>query len=101
MSNALPGDCKRDRRANRTPHPLDRLVHAETLQGLAVEGCNGIASENTSAVGRHVVDWSDDLHNAIFHCDIDAETTKFAARLHLLFLELRRAKIAGMRVEPG
>ena len=52
------------------------------------------------AAGR-VVDRRDDLHQAVFHRDLDAEAAELAAGLHLHVAEALRIHVARMRIEPG
>ena len=51
--------------------------------------------------GGRVVDRRDDLDEAVFHGDLDAEAAELAARLHLHVAEALRVHVARMRIEPG
>ena len=60
-----------------------------------------VVRQDAGLGGGRVVDRRDDLDQAVFHRDFDAETAELAARLHLHVAEALRVHVARMRIEPG
>ena len=77
------------------------MIERETLYRLVVELRDDIVRHDAGLGRGRIVDWRDDLHQAVFHRDLDAQPTEFAARLHLHVAEALRIHVARMRIEPG
>ncbi len=58
-----------------------------------------VAGADARLRGWRFVDRRDDLDQAIFHRDFDAESAEFAAGLHLHVTEAFRVHVARMRIE--
>ena len=99
MHGTLPVDGERYGRARGPAHAVDRLIHAQALDRLAVEFGDGVTRDHACPLGRHVVDGRDHFQNAVLHRDVDAKAAEFAMRLDLLLLELLGAHIARMGIE--
>src|SRR5262249_22404162 len=96
---ALDGEL--DLRVDGPAHLVDCLGEREARDRLAVELDDEIAGLNTGARRWRVVDRRYDLDEAVLHSDFDAETTEFAAGLHLHLVEALGVEIARVRVEGG
>ena len=86
---------------DRAAHLLDRLVEGQALHRLAVEMGDDVVGHDAGLGGGRVVDRRDDLDQAVFHRDLDAEAAELAAGLHLHVAEALRLHVARMRIEPG
>src|SRR4029077_8349707 len=93
-------DGQLDLGVHRPAHLLDRLVQGEALHLLAVELRDDVVRHHSGLGGGRMVDRGDNLHQAVFHGDLDAETAELPARLHLHVAEALRVHVARMRVEP-
>ena len=101
LSCALAHDGQLDLGVDRAAHLLDRLVEGEALHLVFVELGDEIVGQHAGLGGGRLVDRRDDLDQAVFHGDFDAEAAEFAARLHLHVAERFRLHVAGMRIEAG
>ena len=81
-------------------HLLDRLVQGQALHLLAVELRDDVVRHDAGFRGGRLVDRRDDLDEAVFHRDLDAEPAELALGLHLHVAEVLRVHVARMRVEP-
>ena len=97
---ALAHDGQLDLGVDRAAHLLDRLVQGEPLHLLAVELHDDVVRHDAGLGGGRLVDRGDDLHEAVFHRDLDAEPAELAARLDLHVAEAFRVHVARMRIEP-
>ena len=100
LSCALAHDGQLDLGVDRAAHLLDRLVEGQALHLLAVELGDDVVRQDAGLGGGRVVDRRDDLDEAVFHRDLDAEAAELAARLHLHVAEALRVHVARMRIEP-
>ena len=100
LSCALAHDLEPDLGVDRAAHLLDRLVQREALHLLVVEMGDDVVRHDAGLGGGRLVDRGDDLHEAVFHGDFDAEAAELAARLHLHVAEALRVHVARMRIEP-
>ena len=80
---ALAHDGELDLGVHRAAHLLDRLVQGEALHLLVVELGDDVVGHDAGLGGGRVVDRRDDLDQAVFHGDFDAEPAELAAGLHL------------------
>ena len=94
-------DLERDRGVDRAAHLVDGLVQVEALDGLAVDLGDDVVGEDAGAGGGRLVDRGDDLDEAVFHRDLDAEAAELAAGLHLHVAEALGIHVARMRIEGG
>ena len=98
---AFTDDGEGDVGAHLAAHDVDRFTQGHALDGLLVETDDQVAGLHAGALGRGIVDGGDDLDEAVFHADFDAEAAEFAAGAHLQILEAVGVEIAGMGVEAG
>ena len=98
---ALAHDRELDLGVDRPAHLLDRLVQGQALHLLVVELGDDVVGHDAGLGGGRVVDRRDDLDQAVFHRDLDAEPAELAAGLHLHVAEALGVHVARMRVEPG
>ncbi len=101
LSAALAHDGELDLGVHRPAHLVDGLIERETLHRLVVELGDDVVGHDAGLGRGRIVDRRDDLDQAVFHRDFDAETAEFAARLHLHVAEALRIHVARMRIEPG
>ena len=101
FSAPLRRDAKLDLGVHRAAHLLDRLVEGQALHRLAVEMGDDVVGHDAGLGRRRLVDRRDDLDQAVFHGDLDAEAAELAARLHLHVAEALGVHVARMRVEAG
>ena len=96
----LAHDGQLDLGVHRPAHLLDRLVQGEALHLLAVELRDHVVRHHAGLRGGRLVDRRDDLDEAVFHRDLDAEPAELALGLHLHVAEVLRVHVARMRIEP-
>ena len=94
-------DLEGDRGIDRAAHLVDGLVQVEALDRLVVDMGDDVVGEDAGAGGRRLVDRRDDLDEAVFHRDLDAEAAELAAGLHLHVAEALGIHVARMRIEGG
>ena len=97
----LAQDGDGDRRVDRAAHQIDGLIERHALDRLAIDLADEIVGLDAGALGRRIVDRRDDLDEAVFHGDLDAEPAEFAAGLHLHVLVGFGIHVARMRIERG
>src|SRR5664279_1220166 len=80
-------------------HLVDRLIEAQALNVLIVDGGDNIARQYPRARGRGIVDWRHDLDRPVFLGDLNTKTTKLAASLNLHVAEALGVHVTRMRVK--
>ena len=98
---ALADDLQPDLGVDRAAHLLDGLVEGQTLHRFVVELGDDVVGHDAGLRRRRVVDRRDDLDQAVFHRDFDAEAAELAAGLHLHVAEALGVHVAGVRIEAG
>src|SRR5215471_2277525 len=81
LVGALADDGELDFGVHRAAHLIDGRVYGEPLHRFVVELCDDVIRHDAGFGGRSIVDRRDDLDQAIFHRDLNAETAELAARL--------------------
>src|ERR1700722_2056654 len=97
--NDLPDQRERDRRVQaltledqsnlgvrRTPHFGNRVIQADTLDGLAVDRGDQVAWPDSSLSRWRPVDWADHLQHATFIGQLQPDAAEVARRLALHLL---------------
>ena len=98
---ALAHDREHDVGARLAAHALDRVVQAHALDRGVVELDDQVAREHAGAEGGRVLDRRDDLDEAVFHADLDAEAAELALGADLEVLERLGVEIGRVWIEPG
>ena len=75
-------DGELDLGVHRAAHLLDGLIERQPMHLLVVEFGDDVVGHDTGLGRRRIVDRRHDLHQPVFHGDLDAEAAEFAARLH-------------------
>jgi hypothetical protein len=100
LAFAFAHDGEDDVGAGLAAHFLDCVVQGHALDRGVVQFDHQIAAFDARLECGRVFDRGDDLDEAIFHADFDAQAAKFALGANLEFLEGFVIQIGGMRVEP-
>ena len=98
---ALAEDRQRDLGVRLAAHALDGLVERHALDRRVVELDDQVAGLDAGAERGRVLDRRDDLDEAVFHADLDAEAAEPALRADLQLLEGFLVEVGRMRVEAG
>jgi hypothetical protein len=98
---ALAEDRQHHLGARLAAHALDGLFHRQTLDGGVVDLGDQVAGLQARAEGGRAFDRRDDLHQAVFHADLDAHADEPAARAFAEFLEALLVEVLRVRVEAG
>ncbi len=102
LVQALAHDLQLDLGVDRAAHLLDGLVQGQALHLASSSSLVMMSLARMPALdGGRVVDRRDDLDQAVFHGDFDAEAAELAARLHLHVAEALGIHVARMRIEAG
>ena len=98
---ALADDAQLDLGLRLAAHLLDGIGQRQPLHQRVVELEDQVAGLDAATEGRRVLDRRDDLDDAVFHADLDAETTELALRADLQVLEGIDVEIGRVRIEVG
>ena len=101
LLDSLAIDLETDRGVHRSTHLLDGLLERQTLHRLIVEMRDQIVRLNARAMGGGAVHRANDLHETVFHRDLDAEPAELAARLRLHVTEILDVEESRVRIERG
>ena len=100
LIDALAHDGELDRRARLAAHALDRVVERHALDRCLVELDDEIARFDARLESRGVLDGRHNLHEAVFHADLDPEPPEFALGADLEVLETLGVEVGRMRIQP-
>src|SRR5690606_3514623 len=92
-------DGQVDGRLGRAAHQLDRFVQRHALGGGVVDLDDQVARHDAGARGRGVLDGRDDLDEAVFGADLDAQAAELALRGGLHFTEGVGIQVRGVRIQ--
>ena len=95
----LARNRQHDLRAGLAAHFLDRLVQRQAAGHGVVDLDDEVARLDARAERRRVLDRGNDLDDAVFDADFDAEAAELALGRDLQFLERIGVEKVGMRVE--
>jgi hypothetical protein len=96
---ALARDGERDVRVRLAAHPLHGIVERHALHRRVVELDDEIARLDAGAKRGGVLDGGDDLDEAVFHSDLDAEPSELALGADLQLLERLGVEVGRVRIE--
>ena len=96
---AFAHERQRYRRIGFAPHALDGIVQAHALHIGFVELDDQVARLEARAPGRCILDRCDDLDEAIFHSDFDAQAAEFPLGADLQIPERLDVQIGGVRIQ--
>ena len=80
-------------------HALDGVVERHAAHGLVVDARDQVAGLDAGLVGGGAFDGRDDLDQAVFLRDLDADADELAAGAFLEFLEGLLVEVLGVRIE--
>ena len=99
--HVLALDDQVDRAVGRSAHLIHRVVEREALDRRVVDAGDQVARLDAGAGCRRIIDWGDDLDNAVVLGDLETETAELAMGLHLHVAIGFGVHVHAMRVEAG
>ena len=96
----LARNREHDLRAGLAAHLLDRAGQRQTAGGGLVDLDDQVAGLDAGAKRGRILDRRDDLDEAVFHADLDAQAAELALRRYLQFLVGIGVEEVGVRVQP-